>query len=66
MPRRKNSPVVRSSIVDASPATDSFVGRVGGTTYVVIATEVRNGALRDFWMMMNPEKMHAWQRLAAP
>lgn len=34
--------------------------RVAGTTVAVLATGVRAGLVTDLWMVLNPDKLHAW------
>lgn len=34
--------------------------RIDGTTFAVLAMDVHDGLITDLWMVVNPDKLHAW------
>ncbi|MFD1274327.1 hypothetical protein ACFQ51_29995 [Streptomyces kaempferi] len=34
--------------------------RIAGTTVAVVAADVRDGLVTDLWLVINPDKLHAW------
>jgi RNA polymerase sigma factor (sigma-70 family) len=60
--RRKHAGVeVTEEHVGGRPG---LVSRLDGTTVAVMATEIKNGSLAQIWLMMNPDKLHAWNNSA--
>ncbi|MFD0309202.1 RNA polymerase sigma factor SigJ [Streptomyces sp. NPDC127119] len=43
--------------VNGSPGV---VVRIAGTTVAVVGVGVRAGRVRDLWLVVNPDKLHAW------
>jgi len=40
--------------------TPGVVVRIAGTTFAVLATDVHDGLITDLWLVVNPDKLHAW------
>ncbi|MFJ6085473.1 RNA polymerase sigma factor SigJ [Streptomyces sp. NPDC092369] len=40
--------------------TPGVVVRIDGTTFAVLAADVHDGLITDLWLMVNPDKLHAW------
>lgn len=40
--------------------TPGLTVRIAGATIAVLAVDVRDGLITDLWMIMNPDKLHAW------
>lgn len=57
--RKEPGVVVTEEDVNGRPG---LVGRLDGWTVAVVATEVDAGSISHLWLMMNPEKLHAWNR----
>ncbi|MFF2426601.1 sigma-70 family RNA polymerase sigma factor family protein [Streptomyces mirabilis] len=34
--------------------------RIAGTTIAVVALDIHDGLVTDVWMVVNPDKLHAW------
>ncbi|MDH6215135.1 RNA polymerase sigma factor SigJ [Streptomyces pseudovenezuelae] len=40
--------------------TPGVVVRIAGTTFAVLAADVHDGLITDLWLIVNPDKLHAW------
>ncbi|MFJ9034128.1 RNA polymerase sigma factor SigJ [Streptomyces sp. NPDC102274] len=56
----RKEPRMSFSVADVN-GRPGLVGRLDGVTFAVIAPEVRDGFISHLWLMMNPEKLHAWR-----
>ena len=47
-------------VEDNVNATPGLTIRIAGTTIAVVALDMRNGLITDLWLILNPDKLHAW------
>ncbi|MFG2631930.1 RNA polymerase sigma factor SigJ [Streptomyces sp. NPDC048473] len=58
--RKELRVTVSEENVNSSPG---LVVRLDGVTIAVIAIEFDGDTMEHFWLMMNPEKLHAWNKI---
>ncbi|MEU3465416.1 RNA polymerase sigma factor SigJ [Streptomyces sp. NPDC006733] len=47
-------------VEDEVNGTPGAAVRIGGTTIAVLALEVHDGLITQLWLVVNPDKLHAW------
>ncbi|MFD5756206.1 RNA polymerase subunit sigma-24, partial [Streptomyces sp. NPDC127044] len=55
----RNEPGVELVEEDVNGAPGVSV-RIAGTTIAVVALDIHDGLVTDVWMVVNPDKLHAW------
>lgn len=47
-------------VEDDVNGTPGVTVRLSGTTIAVVAMEVHAGRISNMWLVLNPDKLHAW------
>ncbi len=47
-------------VEDDVNGTPGVTIRIAGTTIAVLAMDVHDGLITDLWLVLNPDKLHAW------
>lgn len=47
-------------VEDRVNGTPGLTIRIAGTTIAVLAMDVHDGLITDVWLVINPDKLHAW------
>ncbi|MFE2969210.1 RNA polymerase sigma factor SigJ [Streptomyces sp. NPDC059340] len=55
----RNEPEVELIEEDVN-GTPGVTVRIAGTTIAVLAVDIHDGLITDVWMVLNPDKLHAW------